>query len=875
MIFYKETIEALYKNLKTTSSGLSQEQADSRLTQFGLNELGTKIKIRKLSLFISQFKSFIIYILLFAVLLSVLANEYLDALIIFTILIANALIGYYQELSALKSLEALKKFNCVKAKVWRDKNLIEIDAKYLVKGDIISLEAGDNVPADSRLIEANALKVQESSLTGESVAVNKNTYCINEQSQIGDQTNMIFSATSILEGMALAMVVKTGMHTEIGEITQLIRETKEDLTPLQKKLDTFGKKLSLYIILVSIAIFCIVGLKEYLNAGFSIVAFREIALISIAIAVAAVPEGLPAVVTITLSIGIKKLLKKKALVKKLSSVETLGSCNVICTDKTGTLTRNEMMVSHVWSLDGEALISGVGYEPTGQVSHRLSPLIYEIGMVCNNASVTKDKDVWQITGDPTEGALLVSAMKEAIELQVQRISILPFDTVRKKMSVLIKKESDYFVYTKGAPGSILDCCTHVLINNQVKPLTVKFKEKIRHQINHYGSLALRVMAFAYKTSKSEKECTEDKLIFTGLQAMIDPPRDDVIKSISKTKQAGIRVVMITGDYKETAIAIAKKVGIQGSCLEGKEIDDMTEEDLQKQLSEGVNIFSRTIPAHKQRIVSALQMQGSIVAMTGDGVNDAPALKKADIGVAVGSGTDVAKEASDLILLDDSFTNIVNAIEEGRGIYDNIQKTIMLLLSGNLSEVLIVLIAVILGWDIPLTVIMILWINLISDGAPALALSVDPYGKNIMQKKPKAINQSILTKTQTFFVIFLGLIATCCALLLFKIHTEHSLIVAQTVVFNVIIAAEIGLLFAIRYLFQTPQKTNRWLWLTILVTLLIQLIIMYTPVAKIFRAAALELSTLIWIIGVGILVFLCGIVYVLIQRKFSAKEVHEV
>ncbi len=866
MIYYQASIEALLQKLKTSPTGLSQQEVKRRLEKFGFNELVTKIKINKFKLFITQFKSFIIYILLFAVTLSLIASEYLDALIILTILVANALMGYFQELSAHKSLEALKKFNYLKAKVWRNQKLKSINAKYLVIGDVISLESGDKVPADCRLLESSRLKVQESTLTGESIAVNKAPGMFNLKTQIGDQSNMLFSSTTIAEGMATAVVVGTGMQTEIGKITCLIRETKEELTPLQKKLNVFGKKLSFAIICISLLIFCIIGTKEYLLVGFSFTAFREIALISVALAVAAVPEGLPAVVTISLSIGVKKLLKKKTLVKRLASVETLGSCDVICTDKTGTLTRNEMMVSHVWNLDGEALITGVGYEPIGDISKQLSPLVYEIGMVCNSASVIEEKDEWQIAGDPTEAALLVSAMKAGVKPEVDKISTIPFDTTRKKMSVLIKKQTHHYVYTKGAPDQTLEDCSHVSVNGEVVKLTDALKATIHKQINHFAKQALRVIAFAYKPTTADAEVSEEKLIFVGLQAMIDPPRDDVINSIKTTKQAGIRVVMITGDYKETAIAIGKKIGIEGLSLEGKELQKMNEIELQKALSDGVNIFSRTIPADKQKIVEALQKQGSIVAMTGDGINDAPALKKADIGVAVGSGTDVAKEASDFILLDNSFTHIVNAIEEGRGIFNNIQKTIMLLLSGNLSEVLIVFFAVIFGWDLPLTVIMILWINLISDGAPALALAVDTYDKEIMKKKPDTANTSILTAPQMRFVVFLGLVATVFTLLLFKIYSQYSLIEAQTVVFNAVFIAEVGILFAIRSLFRTPQSTNIWLWLTVTVTCLMQLIIMYSPAAQIFNVVALNFGTLLQIVSLGLLVFLGGQLYIIISTR---------
>lgn len=869
--YYKYTKQALFEKFITTDKGLSQSEALHRLNDQGKNELITAFTINKLALFLSQFKSFIIYILLFAVVLSFIVAEYIEAFIISAILLINAFIGYFQEYSAQKSLEALKKFNYVKVKVFRDSRLVTIDSKYLVCGDVISLEAGDKIPADCRIISATELKVQESVLTGESLAVTKNADVITTVAQLGDQKNMLFSSTIIIEGVSKAIVVETGMKTEIGKITQLIRETKEELTPLQKKLNVFGKKLGLSIIAISLLIIVLFGLREYFTHGFSLEAFREIVLISVALAVAAIPEGLPAIVTITLSIGVKKLLKKKALVRKLSAVETLGSCNVICTDKTGTLTQNEMTVQKAWCFDGQSDLSGLGYNPEGSVSNELSPLLYEIGLLCNEASVYKKDDSWRISGDPTEAALLVSAAKAGVSSNLKRISELPFDSTRKKMSILVKKDQKYFTYTKGAPDQILENCTHILSNNKKQLITSEIKQLLKTQIDLYSSQALRVLAFAYKES-SEKNFTEDKLVFVGLQAMLDPPREDVLESIAKTTQAGIRVILITGDYKETAKAIGHEIGIEGLCLTGVEIEKMSESQIQQALVNNTNIFARTIPEHKQKIISALQNQGLIVAMTGDGVNDAPALKKANIGIAVNSGTDVAKEASDFILLDDSFTHIVNAIEEGRGIYDNIQKTIMLLLSGNLSEVLVVILAIVLGWDLPLTAIMILWINLISDGAPALALAVDPYGTNIMQRQPKIVNENILPKKQLIFIFLLGILSTFLTLLLFNNYAEESLIKAQTMVFNIIVVAEIGLLFAVRTMFQTQQSSNKWLWITIFSSLIIQAIILYTPASKLFGVVALNANELFIILGVGVIIYLAGVLLTRVLKSiYPAKK----
>ena len=867
MKYYQHTIDQVLDHLGTSAAGLTQSAAEQRLQKSGLNEVQTHVGIHRLALFLSQFKSSIIYILLFAVALSFLTGEWFDGLIILVILLANALIGYAQELSAHQSLQALQQFNRITTRVRRDASLVETDARFLVPGDVIELTAGDRVPADCRLLEVNELKVQESALTGESISVHKKTDVLSGELPLGDRSNLLFSATDVIAGMATAVVVKTGDRTQIGHIARLIRDAGEDRTPLQKKLDAFGRRFSWVVTCVCVLLFVIISYQASLRVGFDLAVLRELALVAVALAVAAVPEGLPAVVTITLSIGVRKLLKKRIIVKRLSSVESLGSCDVICTDKTGTLTRNEMKVTHVWTPDGEAELSGLGYEPVGQATHELAPLVYEIGMVCNKATVHQENGEWRITGDPTEAALLVSGMKIVEPPVVRELQLLPFDSTRKKMSVLIERAEQSLVYTKGAPDPMLDTCTHVLIEQRIEPLTDELAEHIREHINRYASQALRVIAMAYKPVQPGEPISEDGLVFVGLQAMIDPPRDDVIESLKKTRAAGIRVVMITGDYQQTAMAIGQKIGIEGHCMEGSELSGLSEQQVGQVLAGGVNIFTRTVPEDKQKIVAALQNQGSIVAMTGDGINDAPALKKADIGVAVGSGTDVAKEASDLILLDDSFTHIVNAIEEGRGIFDNIQKTILLLLSGNLSEVLIVVMAVLLGWDLPLTVIMILWINLISDGAPALALAIDPYGQHIMHRQPRPASAGLLSGQHIMLVVGLAAVITVCALWLFHERLPVALDQAQTLVFNVIIVAEVGLLFAIRFLFHTPPLTNRWLWLTVVLTLLIQLLIMYTPARQLFGITPLDLHSLLWVLMVAGLVYVIGVLLVLLNRRY--------
>ncbi len=876
MEFYQESIDPIYQELNTSQKGISEDEAKKRIERDGPNELQTETQINKLKLFLNQFKSFIIYIMLFALVLSIILGEIPDAIVIAFILIANALIGYYQELSAQQSLEALKKMGVVKAKVIRQGETKEIDSKHLVVGDIIYLEPGDKVPADARIIKSTDLKVEESALTGESVAVEKNSDKLEEELQIGDQHNMIFSSTNVQNGTAHAVVVRTGMDTEIGKITEMVKSAEQQLTPLQQRLDKFGKKLGIAVIVICVVVLLVIGIKEYMANGFSWQIVLDALLVAVALAVAAVPSGLPAVVTISLSVGVKKLLEEKALVRKLASVETLGSCNVICSDKTGTLTQNQMTVKKAWMFDAMVEVEGSGYEKEGEVKGDINPLLFEIGKACNNTSLQKEEDEWKVAGDPTEAALLVVAEKAGMEETPERVEEMPFNSDRKRMSVLVRKEGQLYVYTKGAPDQIIEVCTHALRGEDKVALDENLKEEIKDQINQFSKEALRVLAFAYKEVDSESDFDEENLTFVGLQAMIDPPRPDVVESIRITDQAGIRVIMITGDYKETAKAIGKEVGIEGEVLTGEELNEMSDEELEERLQKGTNIFARVVPEHKQKIIAALQDQGNVVAMTGDGVNDAPALKKANIGVAVGSGTDVAKEASDFVLLDDSFTNIVHAVEQGRGIYDNIQKAIMHLLSGNLSEVLIIFVATLLGLNLPLTAIMLLWINLVSDGAPALALAVDPYGEDIMHRKPKESSSSILPKRELTLICLLGVYATIAALSLFYWAggtADDSLKIAQTTVFSFLVISEFILLMAVRSYFGVKLWTNYWLWLALAGSFILQLVLIYVPgVQDIFELEALPLNhwAAIGIAAAG-LILLSFITQAIMRRQEKSAE----
>ncbi|MEN8136599.1 MAG: cation-translocating P-type ATPase [Thermodesulfobacteriota bacterium] len=870
---YQRTPTELFNELKTSSEGLTGAEVAQRLAEQGYNELQTKTGINPLLLFINQFKSFIIYILLFAVAFSLVIGEFVDSIIILIILLANALIGFFQELSANKSLEALKKMAAIHATALRDGIWLNLDARELVVGDIIKVSAGDKTPADARLIESVRLKADEAILTGESVPTEKSSGVIDHQAQLGDQLNMLFSSTSIVTGNGLAIVTATGMQTEIGAITRLLKETKEELTPLQKRLDRFGKKLGSVIIAICFFIFALSFAREWLTGSITVQALIAFTFISISLAVAAVPTALPAVVTISLSIGVKRLLRKKTLVRKLSSVETLGSCDIICTDKTGTLTENQMTVRHAWTHKHEATISGAGYEPIGAISTDIDPLLFKIGLLCNNASLHEKDGEWQITGDPTEAALLTSAAKAGLAKINHRLDELPFDSDRKMMSVLLEEEGHRIMYTKGAPNQLLDRCRRIRIGAKETELTDQLRREIMVQNDHYASQALRVLGFAYKPVAMPDDFREDELVFVGLQAMIDPPRRDVIEAIKRTGQAGIRVIMVTGDYQETARAIGKEIGITGQLCSGTEMDNLDDQALIHKLTKKTNIFSRVVPEHKQRIITALQQMGHTVAMTGDGVNDAPALKKANIGVAVGSGTEVAKEASDFVLLDDSFTHIVNAIEEGRGIYDNIQKSIMLLLSGNLGEVLIIFLAVMFGFNLPLTAVLLLWINMVTDGAPALAFSVDPYGRDIMLRQPKPKDEEILPAPKLAIIGVLGMVGAIIALTIFEMYGGRSTIPAdiihgQTMVFNFVVVYEVILVFVIRHSFRVPFFANIWVWGSVLLSFGMQALIMYTPLHQVFKVMPLDQKEIMILLAGGLFVWAASVVFFTLSRPLN-------
>lgn len=855
-------VETVLQQQGSSPTGLSSKEAADRLHQYGANRLTTESRLTPFAILLNQFKDTIIYILLGAVLFSLLIGEYLDALIIVIILAANGMIGFFQEFSAQKSLAALKKISATRAGVYRDGKVVLLDATELVPGDILILEAGDRIGADARLIQTTRLQVAEDALTGESLPVEKQIEQVSMDAQIGDRSNMLFAATAVVAGHGRAVVTATGMATEIGKITAMLGTTEPAMTPLQRRLHVFGKKLGAAVLAVCFLVFLLFVGRGYVAQSLSLHSLTGFIFIAISLAVAAVPTALPAVITIALSIGVKRLLKRKTLVRNLASVETLGSCDVICTDKTGTITENRMRVRHLWTLDDELHIAGDRITPRDAVASeektpsRVQSLeqassitqLLTIGLLCNNAILKKEKDTWIAAGEPTEKALVLAAANNNITTSAKRIDELPFDSERKLMSVLCTDPSnELYMYCKGAPDALLARCKTVLSNGKAIPLTETLHDRILQQNESYGAGALRVLGFAEKQLQNPKNFQEEELTFIGLQAMQDPPRKDVGESIAIAGKAGIRVIMITGDFPATAAAIGQEVGIQGKACSGRELEHMNTQQLHDALQADTNIFARVSPEHKLRIIGCLQTMGHTVAMTGDGINDAPALKKADIGIAVGSGTEVARDTADLVLLDDSFTNVVNTIEEGRGIYDNIQKSIMLLLSGNLGEVLIILLAALLGLNLPLTAILLLWINMITDGAPALAFAVDPYGKGLMQRRPKPKNENILPADKLRLLALLGSAATLLALGLFSFsggrETGEPLIHAQTMVFNFVVLYECILVFVIRKQYRVPLYSNIWIWASIALCILLQALLMYTPLHLVFGVTALGLHDL--------------------------------
>jgi Ca2+-transporting ATPase len=769
--WYKLTADAVVSELQSDlSQGLSIGEAARRLAQYGYNELKEKPHEPLWRKFLNQFKDFLVLILIAASIISALVGEPADSLVIIAIVLLNAALGVFQEAKAEKALDALKRMSAPHSKVIRDGHVTVIPSRELVQGDIILLDAGDYIPADVRILESFNLKVQEASLTGESVPVEKEDRQLDGEPVLADRVNMGFMSTVTTYGRGKAIVIGTAMNTEIGKIATMLQDVAEEKTPLQKKLESFGKGLGFACLVVCAVVF-VMGIWGGMRDGtLSTAEIQLMFMTSISLAVAAIPEGLPTVVTIVLALGMQRMAKKNSIMKKLHAVETLGSVSVICSDKTGTLTQNQMTVVKAFAGGKLFSLSGEGYCPEGQLTCNNVPvdlavepdfaLLLRGSALCNDAQLdyTPEQNAWSIVGDPTEGALVVAARKggyeqEALTSQFPRVQEIPFDSARKMMTTLHQRQENLRTCTKGAPDILLSRCAYISINGASRPLTDADKEIIQAANREMASQALRVLAVAYRDFDAVPDMTkvediESNLVFTGLLGMIDPPRTEAKEAVALCKTAGIRAVMITGDHPDTAFAIAKELGIvdhPDQVRTGRDLDSMSPEELQRAV-QTANVFARVSPEHKVAIVETLRSNKQIVAMTGDGVNDAPALKRADIGVAMGiTGTDVTKETADMIVTDDNFATIVTAVEEGRVIYANIKKFVYFLLACNASEVLTIFFAILFGWAIPLLPIQLLWVNLVTDAFPALALGMEKKEPDVMNQKPRDPAEPLLTR----------------------------------------------------------------------------------------------------------------------------------
>ncbi|MDM0550611.1 calcium-translocating P-type ATPase, PMCA-type [Clostridium perfringens] len=857
-MWYKKSKNEILQELDVDEkNGLSSTEALRRLEKYGKNKLETKKKKTLFKQFLSQLKDVMIYILIIAAIISAFLGEISDALIILLVIIINAVIGVIQESKAEKALDALKELSTPKALVKRDGSLKEILSEDIVPGDIVIIDAGRYIPGDLRLIDTANLKIEESAFTGESVPSEKDaSFLPDKEIPIGDQNNMAFMSTLATYGRGVGVVVGTGMNTEIGKIAKMIEQEENDETPLQKKLSELGKILGFLAVGICILIFII--------SFFQGRDLLEMFLTSISLAVAAIPEGLPAIVAIVLALGVQRMVKKNAIIRKLPAVETLGSVSIICSDKTGTLTQNKMTVTTVYTNDSYIK------ESEFNLNDNESKLLVDCMVLCNDATYSEKSQ----TGDPTEIALLESPfklniLKEKLEKEFKIIDEIPFDSDRKLMTTVnLVDDKKARVFTKGALDSILSICNKISVNGKLLDFSKEYKAKVLENSNIMSDKALRVLAFAYKDISKENivlDSLEKDLVFIGMVGMIDPPRLEVKDSIKLCKSAGITPVMITGDHKNTAFAIANELGIAediSQAITGHEIDKFKEEEFNEKII-NYRVFARVSPEHKVKIVKAFKSHGNIVSMTGDGVNDAPSLKAADIGVAMGiTGTDVSKGASDMILTDDNFSTIVSAVEEGRKIYLNIKKSIVFLLSCNLGEILTLFTAILLNWNSPLQPIHILWVNLITDSFPALALGVDKTKEDVMNNPPRNPKEIIFIKSDKIQLIINGVLIGGITLFAFKLGERlyaDSLIHAQTMAFVVLSVSQLFLSLSLRSniksAFSLGIFSNKYLVYSILLGIFLQVIIISISfIANIFKVTPLLLYDWIVVILVSLIPF---------------------
>ena len=833
------SVEEIAKNLKTNINiGLSDDEAQKRFERYGPNNLKEKKKESIFVKFIKQFNDFMIITLIIAAIISAVVSklngeaDYIDSIIIVAIVIFNAIMGLVQEQKAEKSLEALKKMSAPNAKVRRNGRVQEIDATLVVSGDIVILEAGNYVPADCRLINSYDLKIEESALTGETIpSLKDSSKILKENTAMGDLCNMVFATTIVVNGHGEAIVVETGMNTRVGKIAGMIIEDESPETPIQKKLAEVGKILAIACIIICVLIFVIGIFKK--------IPIIEMFMTSVGLAVAAIPEGLPAIVTIMLSIGVTKMAKKNSIIRKLPAVETLGSSSVICSDKTGTLTQNKMTVTEVRNCFGRA-------------NSNERKFILELGTMCTDTTEERINGKLGFVGEATEVAISNAAMEEGVSKsflydEMKRINDIPFDSKRKMMTTIHKYGNGYRIITKGAPDVLLKRCSNCYSGGQIVPIFSK-KDDINEQNNQMAEKALRVIAVAYKDVEKlpEMQDVEKDLIFCGLIGMIDPPREGVKEAVRTCRRAGIKTVMITGDHLQTAKAIAKELGIlkRGDlAIDGETLERMSQHELEQNIMD-YSVFARVSPEHKVRIVKAFQSTGAVVAMTGDGVNDAPALKNADIGIAMGKGgTDVAKNAADMILLDDNFVTIVEAVKQGRNIYDNIKKAIHFLISTNIGEIVTIFFGLVLGIKSPLLAIQLLWINLVTDSLPAIALGLEKEEENIMSRLPRNPKKNLFADGLWWKIIIEGAMLGMFTLLAFSIGNRlYSVEVGRTMAFLTLGILELVHSFNIKSeesIFKIGVLENKYLVGALVLGVILQVIVVVvSPLAQVFSLVPL-------------------------------------
>lgn len=894
--WYSLSTEEVEKLLNVDEKkGLNADEVEKRTEEYGRNEIISKNKKPIWKMILEQFTDFMIIVLIIAAIVSGVVNhEFTDSIIILVIVVLNAIIGVVQEIKAQKSLDSLKELSAPHCKVVRNGEVINIESKELVPGDIVILETGDNVPADLRIIEAVNLKIQEAALTGESVPVEKSVDVLkDEKVGLGDRVNCAFSSSLVTYGRGKGIVVSTGMETEVGKIAKMLDEVDDSETPLKRRLEALGKTLGIAALVICALIFA-VGFFIYKRD------WIEMFMTAVSLAVAAIPEGLPAISTIVLSIGVQRMVKRNAIIRTLPSVETLGSATVICSDKTGTLTQNRMTVEKIFC---DNKVFGTDYKE--KEDNEQYKLLLDCMILCNDTKLKKDGEKYVTTGDPTETALVdlglkSNVVKAELDDEFKRVEEIPFDSERKLMTTVHDRNGKLVVFTKGGVDELLAKCSKIRLNGEDVPLTQENIDMILATNEQFALCALRVLAMAYKNidqipEKADMNSLESNLTYIGMVGMIDPARPEVKEAVAKCRTAGIRPVMITGDHKITAVAIAKEIGIlrEGDeAITGAELQEMSQEELEKNVQK-YSVYARVSPEHKVRIVNAWKSHDEVVAMTGDGVNDAPALKSADIGAAMGIvGTDVAKEAADVVLTDDNFATIVSAVEEGRRIYDNILKAVAYLLSANIGEIITLFVATMFGWLIePLLPIHILWINLVTDSLPALALSVDPAEKNIMNRKPKK-NKNVFTKGMIWRIIYQGVMIGGLTLLAFAlgcgfnfnsiVDTEGNItqigVTAQTMAFAVLALSELVHVFNLRSnkesIFKVGLLTNKILLGAIAISASLMLIVLNIPVLHgIFEISSLTLRE----VGIVTLLSFAPLIVVEIFKLFkinTSKEENE-